>query len=223
MATLIQQFETALGAIAPDDIFRAAGVVEAGAGFDFEAEMLGLTEAAAVRRDEFIAGRRCARAALLRGGEDLVALPRNAMGLPEWPTDWLGSISHSKQLACAVAARKTDFAMLGIDLEKTTRISPAAMRKVLHPSEAAWVGNDQRMGSLLFSIKEAFFKAQYPVIGAQPGFQDLAFTMDAEAGRLYPVEQGGTMPEALRSAIEGMDFRFRLFDDYVVSLCWLRT
>lgn len=177
--------------------------------------------AVSARRNEFIGGRRCARAALADLGQAAVALPADADGVPIWPTGWMGSISHSRGLCCAVAAQTAVLAGLGLDLEKTNRLSSRAMERVVHPAEAAFVGESQRFGSLLFSAKEAFFKAQYPVWGAQPNFKDLAFLIDSTNQALAVVEVADYLPETLKTAATRMQFRYRFLGDYVVTLCWL--
>lgn len=188
----------------------------------FSAEASALAGAAAGRQAEFSAGRAAARSALEQAGFAPQALPSDALGLPIWPDGAVASISHSRGLACAVAAKKVDFSLLGLDLEKTNRISPAATKRVVHPIEADWVDREQGRASLLFGAKEAFFKAQFPVFGAQPSFQDIAFSIDASVGQLSVEWFSPGLDARLCQAIRAMEFRFAYVNEWVFNLVVLR-
>ena len=86
-------------------------------GFLYPEEALALGSAVKQRRCEFASGRRCARAALDRVGGPHISIPVGARRNPVWPLGFVGSISHSQDLCCAIAARRSDFASLGIDVE----------------------------------------------------------------------------------------------------------
>lgn len=206
----------------PADVFSAvdsaAAEIEC---IEYPEEGGHMAQAVLARRNEFITGRRCARVALSKLGQTACALPPNAAGVPVWPAGTVGSISHSRGLCCAAVAGTDVICCLGLDLEKTTRLSPRAMERVVHPLEADFVGNDQAKGSLLFSMKEAFFKAQFPRWHAQPNFKDLALQVDEVAQQMSVRESAPHLPEALRKAATGMQFRYRFFGEYVVTLCWL--
>ncbi|CAA6677839.1 MULTISPECIES: 4'-phosphopantetheinyl transferase [unclassified Lentimonas] len=220
--TLTNELLIALQGIVPAEIVSAVDVVMNEAEpFEYNEEGQHLGNAVVARRNEFIAGRRCARAALSGIGEAPCALPPDADGIPAWPKTAVGSISHSRGLCCAAAATAESMICVGLDLEKTTRLSPRAMARVVHPLEASFVDGDQAKGSLLFSVKEAFFKAQFPEWGAQPNFKDLALAIDSESEQMSVLEIAPQLPEALRDAAMRMQFRYRFFGDYVVTLCWL--
>jgi len=169
------------------------------------------------RQREFATGRLCARRALavheLDGGD---LLP-DAEGLPRWPEGSVGSISHSRGIALAVVARTSDYSLLGVDLEQTTRLSEAAIKRVVHPLEEAFVGSDQLNASILFSLKEAFYKAQFPRWRTTGNFHDLALEVDLVDGVANVLEIDARFAPELAS----LQFAFRLVDDYVVSLCWM--
>ena len=82
---------------------------------------------------------------------------------------------------------------------------------------AARRGGDQLKASILFSLKEAFYKAQFPKWRAEGNFRDLALEVDLANGSAKIIEMGSRFkPELLR-----LRFRFRVVDDYVVSQCWM--
>jgi 4'-phosphopantetheinyl transferase EntD len=218
----MNELQSALQGIVPAEIVAAVAIAADKAEcFEYVEEGQHLVNAVVARRNEFIAGRRCARAALSGIAQAPCALSADEGGIPRWPENTVGSISHSRGLCCAVAATADAVTCVGLDLEKTTRLSPRAMERVVHPLEASFVGEDQAKGSLLFSAKEAFFKAQFPKWGAQPNFKDLALQIDTVSEQMSVGEIAPHLPEVLREAAVRMQFRYRFLGDYVVTLCWL--
>jgi 4'-phosphopantetheinyl transferase EntD len=132
------------------------------------------------RQEEFHAGRRAARDALQRADTGEASLPevhaatplrRDAQGRPCWPDGYTGSISHGGGLAVAVAGSRRLFRSLGIDLEARGAVRPELWQEVLTHTEQAFLqGLDpaQRVGAatLVFGLKEAFFKCQSPLAGS---------------------------------------------------------
>lgn len=110
---------------------------------------------------------------------------------------------------------------LGVDLETTTRISSGVIERIVHSLEAYFVGADQARGSLIFSAKEAFFKAQFPIWNVWPNFDDLAFQVDTSAQQLEVVHVADRLPADLQAAAKSMRFRYAFIDNYVLTLCWL--
>jgi len=218
----INELQSALQALLPVKVGCAVQQVASEAeAFQYAEEGSHLANAAIARRNEFISGRRCARIALAHIGQASCALPADSDGLPIWPSATMGSITHSRGLCCAVAASADKMMHLGIDLEKTTRLSARAMERVVHPLEEATVGEDQALGSLLFSAKEAFYKAQFPAWGAQPNFKDLALQIHSNTQQLSVLKIASNLPIQLRDATHRMKFRYQFVGDYVVTLCWL--
>jgi 4'-phosphopantetheinyl transferase EntD len=185
----------------------------------FPEEMLHLIDATSHRRNEFATGRRCLRDALTALGEGSVALPPDADGLPMLPVGYLGSISHSRGLCAAVAAPAAKRTYLGLDIEQTTRLSVAAMKRVVHPLEVAWVGNDQRKASLLFSMKEAFYKAQYVDGRCTGNFHDLALEVDEMNQTAKVIYISTHFTAQLIQDAPRLKFRYGMVEGYVLSLC----
>lgn len=145
-----------------------------------------------------------------------------ADGVPVWPDEWLGSISHSKGVVGALVAPVPHCQLLGFDLEHTDRLSPAAMARVVHPAERSWVAGNQQRASLLFSLKEAFYKAQFQRWRQPANFHDLALVVD-EALRSARVQWiGDCFADELRGAVEQLNFRYALNGKMALSMCWLR-
>jgi 4'-phosphopantetheinyl transferase EntD len=169
------------------------------------------------RQREFVTGRMCARRALDLLGVGSSGLLPDADGIPQWPEGTVGSISHCRGVAMAVGAKLVDCRLLGLDLEKTNRLSAGAIKQVLHPIEEIFVDGDQLKASILFSLKEAFYKAQFPKWRAVGNFSDLAMEVDLAKGSARIREMDTRFsPELMQ-----LRFCFRIVDDYVVSQSWM--
>jgi len=122
------------------------------------------------RKREYAAGRACARAGLAELGIPHVTLLSGDDRLPIWPSGIAGSITHTDSY-CAAAMVPTDLARsIGLDAEPNEPLDPELVPYVCSPGELAWLDacarseEDQgRLARLLFSVKEAVFKCQYPI------------------------------------------------------------
>lgn len=128
-----------------------------------------LQQVAPKRRNEFLAGRYCASRALVMAGYTSLIWPaRNDDGLPIWPPGWIGSISHTTDGAIAAVARSESCHVLGVDMERL--IAPAHFDEirtlVVQPGELELLVDlsPAQALTLLFSAKEALYKALYPQV-----------------------------------------------------------
>jgi len=178
------------------------------------------------RRLEFAAGREAARLALRRvGGNQNAALAVGPRGIPEWPSGWRGSLAHSRGLAIAFACKSEFCDGVGADLEHFGRLRPRTVSHVCRPRELeGWSGEAQaRVATCLFSLKEAFYKYQSPLLGLAPRFQDLVFSLEqtdeAHSPRIHVVAREGILaaPE-LDPFFKNLDFRLWQTDALVCSL-----
>ena len=154
------------------------------------------------RRRSFALGRAAAREALSQLDCTAGAIGKGPGGEPLWPEGFVGTISHSGDLAVAVVGRRADYDGLGVDVEqRSPGLSARGARLVCTPAEFDWVDQDpsSTRRTLLFSAKEAIFKALYPIERIWLGFGDAELTWDAErggfdarllkaAGQRYPVD-----------------------------------
>jgi 4'-phosphopantetheinyl transferase EntD len=180
-------------ALFPEGVAGAELVRLEDAGALLDPERASLPGAGAARLLEFAAGRHCAREALRALGLAPVAVPRKAKRQPAWPPGIVGSISHAGSYCGAVVARASLCLGLGFDVEAWGRMRPALWRRIATPGEREWLcaqaGDGERWATLLFSAKEAFYKAQYPRSETFLGFQAAAF---------HPGEAGAFEIELLR-------------------------
>lgn len=149
------------------------------------------------RRLEFTAGRTAARSALAQIGVAPGPIPCGPDRAPVWPAGVAASITHTAGIALAVAADGARIAGLGVDLEPERELPPELARRIAAPSEIAALNAPLRLAALrLFSLKEAAFKAQYPISGrvidfdaARFGPDGLRLTVDAP-----PLSRGQRLP-----------------------------
>ncbi len=150
--------------------------------FPEEEQMLG--RAVDKRRREFVTARACARRALQQLGLPPVAIPAGARGEPLWPAGVVGSITHCAGYRACVVARMENLAAVGIDAEPNEplpdgvlpEIARAEERERLH--ELGRLEPTVRWDRLLFSAKEAVYKAWFPLAGRWLGFEDATVTVD---------------------------------------------
>jgi enterobactin synthetase component D len=140
----------------------------------------------APRRAEFLVGRRAMRGALadigVAAGEILYAGRR-----PHLPPGSVGSISHSRGIAVALAGPGRRFAAVGVDLELSS-LPLAAAHLVLCGPELAWLqraagnpGEARRRLLAAFSAKESAFKVLDALSDRSPRLREI---------RLWPAVDG---------------------------------
>lgn len=174
-------------------------------------EEIFVAAAGARRRREFAMGRHCAHLALRHLGTDAEVIPAGANGAPVWPAGIKGSITHTIGYAAAAVARSEDCFALGIDAERVDRFTGQVMRKLFDLEEHAVLeklddAERPRIATLMFSAKEAWYKAFNP---AGVTFTDLH------------VEAGATISVANRKSGEAAAGGTYAFDgDLVVTAIW---
>ena len=163
---------------------------------DRTAELIGAEDEAIARavdsrRAEYATGRVFARSLLESLGAPRVPLLREPdTRLPLWPDAFVGSITHSDALCVVAVARATDHAGVGLDVEPDAPTDSEIERVVLRDHEHDWVGQGagadpeerSRRCRLVFSAKEAVYKAFYPRTRTFWSFQDVVLDLDLEAG-----------------------------------------
>ena len=210
-----------LGQLCAKDIESAVCEADPGMQSSDLAEMVACEKFAPTRRAEFLSGRACARKALQALGYRDSPLTADAEGVPEWPEGAVGSITHSRSCCGAVAARAQNYAGLGLDFEQTGRLSEAAAKRVVHPMEAAFASSHTEGATLLFSLKEAFYKAQFPKWRVRANFQDIALAVDSAAGIAELAHLNESLGAIAVNANSRFKFRFAQTEHVVLSLCCL--
>jgi 4'-phosphopantetheinyl transferase EntD len=171
------------------------------------AEQQAATHFVAARLDEFRHGRDCARRALRRLGIRPVAIPVGTHREPIWPDGVTGSISHAGTAAAAAVARRCDALSLGLDLEPDLPLDADLVTRICRPSEIerelATCNQSGQVARLLFSAKEAAYKALWPVIREFLEFHDLEVSIDHERARFAVLSRTPRCPANLAQRLEG--------------------
>ena len=181
-------------------------------------EQLAAAEVGAMRAAAYSSGRRVAREALRSFGISGCAIGRQGR-TPTWPAGVVGSIAHSRELAIALVGRHRRFAGIGVDVELVGRTTRRVAERVLSDRERARLADDS-WRTLLFSAKEAVYKAVNPLAGEFLGFRDVEIAPGN--GRFAAVT---TRPCASASAIAGGEgFFLEVYGHWLTCfLCRART
>ncbi|APE42972.1 hypothetical protein BOO69_05695 [Sulfitobacter alexandrii] len=135
------------------------------------------------RRREFAAGRAAARLALAEAGHAAQPIPMQDNRAPLWPPGVAGSITHTRRLCIAVVSDRVR--ALGLDAEEDHPMDEEMISTICSEMEISRSGSipEQRFATMIFSAKEAVYKAQFALTGALFGFEVLDVTLEPDAGR----------------------------------------
>ena len=129
------------------------------------------------RLQEYVAGRFCATQAAKNIGFSLQCIPSAETREPIWPVGVVGSISHSKKIAISCVASSVDFKSLGIDAEELMDATVCKeVEKVIATEEELSLlqEKDFQLGiTILFSAKEALYKALFPLCRSFIDFKEV--------------------------------------------------
>ena len=177
----------------------------------------------AKRQTEFLAGRLCARQALQQLDRRLYVPPIGEDRAPIWPADICGSITHSTGWAAAIVAPRTHWRGLGLDAESLLSHERASRLagEILTADELTRMQRlpEDKLAlcvTLTFSIKEALFKALYPIVGKRFYFEDAQVLDWSTDGRV----RLGLLCDLSEEWRHGtvLEGQFCLHDDHLLSL-----
>lgn len=140
------------------------------------------------RRVEFRTTRECARAALEGLGYTGVKIPCGAHREPIWPVGVVGSLTHCSGMRAAAVARSTKLRALGIDVEPDSTLPSGVLDVIATEREVDMlprlrsVDRTISWDRVLFSAKEAVFKAWFPVTGQWINYPDCCLDIDPVSG-----------------------------------------
>ncbi|QGU04863.1 4'-phosphopantetheinyl transferase family protein [Corynebacterium comes] len=131
-----------------------------------------------IRKAEFGDARWCAHQALHDLGrcEDEPIL-RGERGMPLWPENITGSMTHTEGFRAAVVAPKTHVRSMGLDAEPAEPLPREVISSIARPGEMPQLERLHSEGiecadRLLFCAKEATYKAWFPMTHRWLGFED---------------------------------------------------
>ncbi|HEY8544700.1 MAG TPA: 4'-phosphopantetheinyl transferase superfamily protein [Acidimicrobiales bacterium] len=180
-----------------------------------------VAEAVEKRRREFATGRLCARRALGRLGVRPAAILPGPGGEPVWPAGVVGSITHCAGYRAAAVAWADDVPSLGIDAEPHHPLPAGVLDAVASRDEQLLLrrlivtGPEVHWDRVLFSAKEAVYKAWYPFAGAMLDYREAEVALHrdgtVEARLLVPG------PVVDGRELTGFTGRWHVGDDLVVT------
>jgi 4'-phosphopantetheinyl transferase EntD len=138
------------------------------------------------RRREFLTARACARTALAELGLPAGPIPSGERGEPLWPQGVVGSITHCEGYRACAVARAQDVVTVGIDAEPHAPLPDGLLGDIACPEEALALERLRRCSPqihwdrLLFSAKEAVYKAWFPLARRWLGFEDALLQLDPQ-------------------------------------------
>jgi 4'-phosphopantetheinyl transferase EntD len=143
--------------------------------------------AVATKRTSFTLGRNAAAQSLRAIGIDPAPPVLQGRGKnPLWPDQVVGSITHCDPWTICVVAKSSAAKALGVDLEDVRRVqNPDIGEVICTRSEMEWIaGSQDQVGSLImvFSAKEAMYKAYYPFCRRYFDFTDAELAWDPSIG-----------------------------------------
>lgn len=155
----------------------------------------------------FHAGRHCAALALQRLGVQRAPILRGRSGEPVWPAGVVGSITHCRGYAAAAVSWAQGALALGIDVERARALRPGVRKRICTPRELAALERLPMVEGVpwevvIFSAKESFYKAWFPVTGRRLGFSDVQILVDPPTGSFEVSLQG--KPERGRECAAGI-------------------
>ncbi|MFB7209978.1 4'-phosphopantetheinyl transferase [Streptomyces sp. NPDC056255] len=132
----------------------------------------------AKRLGEFATTRHCARRALGSLGIAPVPILKGERGAPLWPQNTVGSLTHCIGYRAAAVAHRTDVLTVGIDAEGDAPLpgdvhsSIALVTEQRRERELRLEQPGINWDRLLFSAKEAVYKAWFPLTHRWLGFEE---------------------------------------------------
>jgi len=154
----------------------------------FDEERAVVARAVDKRRREFATSRHCARQALRRLGQPPVPILPGDHGAPIWPAGIVGSMTHCDGYRAAALARRQDVLTVGIDAEPAGPLPDGVLGAVSLAEERVMLCDlaaavpDTPWDRLLFSAKEAVYKAWFPLARRFLNFTEARVTFDPAAG-----------------------------------------
>ena len=178
------------------------------------AELSVIARAVPKRRREFSAGRKLAQILLAELGAVPCPLLPDSDRCPVWPRGFRGSISLCAELCAVVVSADEKVRSVGLDIEPSAPLDARLVERICRPGELAGLEPDQtgERAKLLFSIKEAVYKCQFPISRIFLGFHDVEVQL--EEGRFHAV-----IHQERASALAGPEIsgRFALRAGHVFS------
>ena len=153
-----------------------------------EGEAALMTKAVAKRRREYTAGRVLARRAAAKLGlGPIEVLPRDDRS-PGWPEGIVGSITHTRGHVAVALAHADAFRGVGLDVEQAEPLKLRLWDMICTDEDRAMLARHAEperslLAKIVFSAKEAAYKAQFAITEQFLGFSAMHIDLDLANAR----------------------------------------
>tara|TARA_Y100000588_G_C14194376_1_gene899493 strand:+ start:468 stop:1154 length:687 start_codon:yes stop_codon:yes gene_type:complete len=174
------------------------------------------------RQAEYLAGRVCAAQALTALNCDNPIVHTADDRVPIWPVDTFGSITHTKDIAAAIAGVKHGATGVGIDVEKLMKDSQETKLQtyILREDEKTQFNELGEQVthplSVIFSAKESIYKALYPFVKKYFGFDKARLIAFDETRLTFEIMHN--LSEQVQMGFK-VNVHYQLIDDLVFTQC----
>ena len=174
------------------------------------------------RQAEYLAGRVCAAQALTALNCDNPIVHTADDRVPIWPVDTFGSITHTKDIAAAIAGVKHGDTGVGIDVEKLMKDSQETKLQtyILREDEKTQFNELGEQVthplSVIFSAKESIYKALYPFVKKYFGFDKARLIAFDETRLTFEIMHN--LSEQVKMGFK-VNVHYQLIDDLVFTQC----
>jgi len=173
--------QRAIDALAVPGLLIGHRVISQGDGLAlFDEEIVSLSIPAIERRRASGAARRVARELMNSMGFATLPILRSTFGVPIWPAGVVGSMAHDDRTAVAAVGLRRDLDSVGIDIEPTVPLPPDLLELIATPQELRAIADNPLGAKILFAIKEAVYKAAYPLDHEFLDFHDIEVDLDGQ-------------------------------------------
>lgn len=213
---------SSLRALLPSAVAVAESRCDASEDQLFPAEREVISNAVSKRRAEFSTVRACARLALAELGYQPVPILPGLRGAPGWPAGVVGSMTHCLEFRAAALAHDWQIASIGIDAEPHGPLPEGVLKLVARPEERRRLSElDARSPQVhwdlvLFSIKEAVYKAWFPLTERWLDFQEASVQIDPSR-RCFEAALLVTGPVLAGREVTAFCGRFAVDDELVLT------
>ncbi|MFJ8744112.1 4'-phosphopantetheinyl transferase [Embleya sp. NPDC127516] len=176
----------------------------------------------AERRREFTTGRRCAHRALAELGCPPGPVLKGPDKAPVWPNEVTGTITHDLGYRCAAVARVADILSIGIDANAGSRPVTVGWDRMTGPAERRRLAElaaerpDVPWDRILFSAKEAAFKAWYPLARTKVSMRQAEVLIDPDRGTFRANVLLAPGPEVNGRPLTGVSGQWMVAEDGLV-------
>jgi 4'-phosphopantetheinyl transferase EntD len=201
---------------AREGVSIAASAIDVGVDSLYPEEYALVERAVEKRQAEFATARSLARRSMRELGLPVGPILRGDQREPIWPAGILGSMTHADGCAVACVARPGAVRSVGIDVELAERVGKDLWGKLFTKAELRFLaGKEAGYAGLLFSAKEAVYKATFPLVGRFIGFQEAELSVDEARSR---IEFRYVGEHAANQVMEEADCHYLFSPPYVLCL-----